>query len=218
MATLQRKTRNLMIGAKRGKWRDGKSIESGDKDFQRVRPNVLARDANICVYCGITMDKMHVHHENDNHGDNRLENLVTADDLCHAVNHVGLLGKDGVIVFMPGVSQVEIVHLCRTIAVAISFGGEIGEKAKKLFRLLASTYSAPVQNVFGSAFPGDFGNAMIALSDDSYSSRDIPLRDVRVIFNPDALSGYATRARKAAYENLPPALWEHVYNDFEGKK
>lgn len=216
MATLQRKTRKLLIGSKRGKWRANQGVESGDREFAMARPKVLARDGGTCVYCGIAMDKMHVHHENDNHDDNRMENLVTVDDLCHAVNHIGLLGKAGVIVYMPGVSQVDISHLCRTIVVAISCGGEIGKKAQKLAELLLSRFSEPVAKMFGSCNPADFGNALLALSDSDYTSREVPLRDVRVMFKPEPLGEYATRARDAIYKNLPPDIWGRIYEDFEG--
>lgn len=218
MATLQRKTRKLQIGSKRGKWRASQGVESGDREFSMVRPKVLSRDSNTCVFCGVSMDKMHVHHENDNHDDNRMENLATAEDLCHAVNHIGLLAKSGAMIYMPGVSQVDLIHLCRTIVVAISFGGEMGEKAKKLAALLVSRFSEPVAKVFGSSNPADFGNALLALSDSDYASRDVPLRDVRVMFKPDPLTEYAARARKAMYTNLPPNLWERIYNDFENRE
>lgn len=210
--TLQK--RKLIIGAKRGKWRSNTGIESADLVFQQIRPKVLTRDEETCVYCGISLPRMHVHHVNDDHEDNRMDNLVTVDDLCHAVHHVGLLGDEGVIVYMPGLSQVDLVQLCRTIAVAISFGGEIGDKAKRLYDFLATRFSEPIREVFGSSSPADFGNALLALSDEHYAARDVPLRDVRVLFKPEALSEYAARARRAAYENLPPSSWQRVYEDF----
>lgn len=214
MVALRKETAKLIIGAKRGRWRTKQGIESADREFREIRPKVLRRDDNTCVFCGFSMERMHVHHKNDNHEDNRLDNLVTVDDLCHAVNHVGLLGQQGVIVFMPGISQIDLVHLCRAIAVAVSFGGEMADRAQKLYQKLAS-YSKPIKDVFGSSSPSDFGNALIAISDEAYASRDIPLRDVRVIFDPNALMEYAARARKSAFESLPPDTWERIYEDFK---
>lgn len=215
MTILQRKSRKLLPGSKRGKWRANQGVESGDLEFSVIRPKVIARDSNTCVYCGVSMDKMHVHHENDNHDDNRMDNLCAVEDLCHAVNHIGLLAKSGAMVYLPGFSQADMVHLCRTIVVAVSFGGEIGEKARKLAALIVSRFGEPVTKVFGSNNPADFGNALLALSDSDYASREVPLKDVRVMFKPDPLTEYAARARKAMYTNLDPSLWGRIYSDFE---
>lgn len=211
---LQTKKYQLMIGAKRGRWRTNRGIEPADKDFAMVKPKVLNRDNGACVYCHIKMKGMHVHHYNDIHEDNRPENLVTVDDLCHSVNHVGLLGKSGVIVYMPGISQIDISHLFRTIAVAISFGGDIGKQAQKLADFLINRLREPVGSIFGTYSPADFGNALIALSDEDYAARSTALKDVRVLFKPETLTGLAARSREAVYNNLPPDTWGRIYEDF----
>jgi len=218
MAVLHKKQTLLMPGAKRGRWRSNRGTESSDRDFGMVRPKVLARDGGKCVFCGLKIDKMHVHHVNDNHEVNDMPNLVTVDELCHAVNHVGLTGKTAVMIYMPGVTQVDVNHLCRTIAVAISFGGETGEKAQKLSDMIIAKFSPPVAQSFGSSSPADFGNALIAMSDDGYVNRHIPLRDVKVFFRPECMGDFVARSRKAMYENLPTDQWGRLHDDFMGSE
>lgn len=209
----QKKNRQLKLGAKRGKWRTNPGAESGDKEFAEIKPKVLDRDRCTCVYCGTSVKGMQVHHRNDNHEDNYPENLETVCEMCHAPNHLGFMGKAGVIVYLPVLSQIEVSHLFRTIAVAISYGGEIGEKAKKLATIMIDRYRIPIDQVFGTDNPADFGNALIALSDSDYESRYIALRDVRVLFKPEKLSTFATKCRESIYANLPPSLWQRIYDD-----
>lgn len=217
MAIIQKRNLQLVIGAKRGRWRVNQGVESADKDFAMVKPRVLSRDKEECVYCSLKIKGMHVHHSNDIHEDNRMENLVTVDDMCHSVNHIGLLGKSGAIVFMPGVSQIEISHLFRTIAVAVSFGGETGDKAKKLAALIISRFGAPIGQIFGTTNPADIGNALLALSDDDYEARSRPFRDVRVVFKPESMTNFASRCRESIYENVPPSDWGRIYEGFKSR-
>jgi intracellular multiplication protein IcmJ len=218
MEIVRKKPMRLMIGSKRGRWRANQGVESADRDFAMLKPKAVARDKGACVFCGVKIKGMHVHHINDNHEDNRQENFATVDDLCHAVNHVGLLGKSGSIVYMPGVSQVDISHLIRTAVVAISFGGEIGNKAQRLIDLMIERFSVPVAQIFGTSNPADFGNALIALSDDDYAARDKVLRDIRIMFKSGPLSDFAARARESAYDNLKPELWQGVFDAFMEKE
>lgn len=73
-----------------------------DGVFKTVRPQVLLRDGNRCVKCGLTLD-LEVHHI-DGYKNNDLEKLATLCYFCHGIAPMGkdlfeqwlLLGEDGV--------------------------------------------------------------------------------------------------------------------------
>lgn len=123
------KTLPLIISVKAKNWR-GTDPESGgaDAEFQMVKPQVRARDNDSCRFCGFRSPKggyyMQVHHRNDDHSDNRPDNLVTTCMHCHAVHHIGFWGQDrgagreASIIYLPEISQAHLSHLCRTILVA----------------------------------------------------------------------------------------------------
>lgn len=203
----------LVIGAKRGRWRTESGVESADREFALEKPKVLARDQNKCVSCGVSMPGLHVHHRNDDHSDNRRANLETACDLCHAVHHVGLLGKSGAIAYL-SIPQEDLSHLFRTMAVAVQFGGDIAKKALALQALLMTRFTAPVDEMFGTHNPADFGNALLALYDDDYARRSVPLSNVRVIFDVERLGEFGARARKGVFDNNPPSLWPNIYRNY----
>lgn len=211
----------LTISAKRGKWRDRGGIEASgdDKSFATRRPQALSRDGGRCRFCGVKLSRMHVHHKDDDHANNELQNLMTVDDLCHAVNHVGLLGKSGVIAYLPALSQEDISHLTRAMLVVIARGGKMAELAKALGEHLFLGFAGPVEDVFGSSNPSDFGNALLLMGDSSYNSRSMPLRDVRVLFRLGDLSKNTGDIGKSIYPNSPDdivASWRRIADDIDG--
>ncbi len=217
MGIEEKQNEGFALGVKRSKWRTSPGMESGDREFVIVRPKVLSRDKNACQKCGVEMEGLHVHHRNDNHSDNRPGNLETQCELDHAPHHIGMLGKKGKVVYIPGVSQVDISHLYRLISIAIMEGGELASDARAVHEFLLG-FSIPVEEVFGTSNPGDFGNALLALSDTDYHGRHVSMEGLRVIFNPDSLSGFATKAFKAGGfdKNNSPQLWDKIHSNYVG--
>ncbi len=208
----------LIISAKRGKWRDKGGIESADKEFATRRPQIVSRDGGRCRFCNAKLEKMHVHHKDDDHSNNQPSNLMTTDELCHAVNHVGLLGKAGHIVYLPSISQEDISHLTRAIIVVIARGGKDAEDARQLARYLIATFTEPVVATFGSDSPVHFGNALLQLSDSSYNNRTSTMKDVRVLFDVAALSKGAGSIAKSLYPKAPDDIvgdWRRIADDIE---
>lgn len=114
-------------------WRkNDPNAHEANGEFERARPVVLRRDGNACRFCGFRMDDhwlkktegaayyRQVHHLNNDHHDNRPENLVTACMHCHAVHHVGLWGtnKEARLAWLPEIPQWALSHLHRTMAFA----------------------------------------------------------------------------------------------------
>jgi intracellular multiplication protein IcmJ len=112
----------LVLSVKAANWRmNDENSEEADTEFRHVRQQALERDKRTCQFCGFKAVKyQEVHHLNDDHADNRQENLVTACGFCHQVQHIGLAGKnkEAVLVWLPEVSQDKLHHLVRSILVA----------------------------------------------------------------------------------------------------
>lgn len=123
----------LRPSVKSGGWRDHND-EAIDQAYVDVRRAVLQRDTYTCQYCGfrsvptpgqspvtnLASGYLQVHHVNDDHTDNRLENLVTVCPFCHQVFHVGNAGYNGnaVAIYLPDLTQQQLNLLVNSLAVA----------------------------------------------------------------------------------------------------
>lgn len=124
----------LVLSVKAANWRmhDEGSAEA-DTAFRAVREKALQNDKQTCRFCGFKALKwQEVHHLNDNHADNRLENLVTACGFCHMVQHIGLAGKnkEAVLAWIPEYTQEEVHDLVRSILVVCRWGETVGSGAR----------------------------------------------------------------------------------------
>jgi intracellular multiplication protein IcmJ len=120
---------SLLLSAKRKDFRDpdrpGEEIK--EKEFEAVKRKVHERDNNTCCACGFQMKTggfyRQVHHLNDDHGDNRPDNLVVLCMHCHASFHVGFWGSrdEATLVYLPEIEQWQLSHLCRLLLVTRRF-------------------------------------------------------------------------------------------------
>jgi len=74
-------------GDKHGNWRGG--ISEGW--YRRVMAN--AKIPSICVDCG-KVDKLHIHHKNKDHQDNRVDNLEFVCPKCHHKRHPTICSEE----------------------------------------------------------------------------------------------------------------------------
>jgi len=88
---------NLTIGVKRRLYRrDDVQSTKFDAVFQAVRGAVLKKNQYRCVFCGArSASASEVHHLDDNHRNNQLENLATVCKLCHPYHHIGQASLPG---------------------------------------------------------------------------------------------------------------------------
>lgn len=94
--------RPLILSAKALNWRPPQQGYI-DKQYASVRRLIFERDKYTCQFCGLVSDLegknqykgrfLEGHHINDDHNDNRPENLVTACPWCHGCFHIGLKCK-----------------------------------------------------------------------------------------------------------------------------
>jgi hypothetical protein len=71
-----------MLGKGNPHYKDGQSYALW---FSLMRPLILERD-NGCVVCGV-IEKLHVHHVNEDVTDNTPENLITLCHTHHMIHH-----------------------------------------------------------------------------------------------------------------------------------
>lgn len=203
----------LILSAKREDWRmNDANSEDADAEFKTVKRKVRERDQHRCRFCGFKQVKadyyMQVHHRNDDHHDNRPENLVTACMHCHAVQHIGLWGLQGeaVLVYLPEVDQFALNHFLRTIMVAQRFADklaadakvpakgsspkQIGERlrgARKMAEQAQSLFDriraceADAQKRLGTSNPADVATAMLQMPDEAYAERHRFLAPYRLL-------------------------------------
>lgn len=110
------RTRSLSAITDPSLWRNTGDYESHAANWQEIRKTVLKRNNYTCQECGfVCSSHQEVHHINGDHNDNRLENLETLCTYCHGTQHIGFTGqmKRGVLIWLPELSQVELINLCR---------------------------------------------------------------------------------------------------------
>lgn len=192
---------DLFLSVKTTNWRmNDADSAAADDEFGKVRKSALERDKHCCRFCGFKANKwQEVHHFNDDHSDNRLENLITACTFCHMCQHIGLAGrnKEAVLIWLPEISQSDLHHLVRTGLVATRTTEHIKNVSRaspaviKAYREASDTAKsmmacfldrqAEVEKLFGTSDPMEIGNAMLLLPDEIYAKRRDFLAGIRLL-------------------------------------
>lgn len=196
----------LFLSVKTLNWRmnDRNSLEA-DSEFVRNRKKALERDNHTCRFCGFrNMKWQEVHHFNDDHHDNRLDNLITTCPYCHMCQHIGLAGanKEAILIYRPEITQAQLHHLVRTAQVAerhydslknetdangapkrspnLKIAAEAAEMAKALMSALKASAEGARQHLLTSD-PVDLANAMLLMPDEAYAKRREFLSGIRLL-------------------------------------
>lgn len=211
--------RPIVLSVKRNTWRmHDDSAEPSDAEFKKEREKCLQRDDYTCQFCGWrSLKYQDVHHANDCHADNSLENLVTACKLCHGCHHLGFAGQGGAgaIILLEEIDQVDLNRIVRMCAVVAAIGSpEQKAFVGKLWKFLMSR-AAPVKATWGSASPTMFANKLMSLPDGIYERRGTSfMAPLRFLISPssvmvkDAVPTWVTQ-----FGRLPTDVWESVANE-----
>jgi len=175
--------------------------ESADSDFRSVRPSVLRRDQDACRFCGFA-DKglyIQVHHLDDDHHNNKPENLVTACVHCHACFHIGLWGSRGEasIVYLPELEQWQLSHVCRALLVAKHYPSKLAQNrevdparkaaaqkmhdAAKAMMARMEARGEQAEQLIGTSSAQDLANVLHNLPPEVYARRAERLKGLRLL-------------------------------------
>ena len=217
----------LVLSAKKVSWRSPGEYES-DSAFMSLRPKVLTRDDYKCRHCNFrAVNWQEIHHLNDDHNDHRLENLVTACAYCHMCHHIGLAGvnEEGILIWLPEISQIELNHLVRAIQIVKAGRGpavspqsmpssvdrEFTEMGKKLFDGLKAR-SEEAKDRIGTHNPETLANIFLRMSDKDYQRRGEFLAGIRLM---------PLGVRRNGNRDVMPEMvssWQSTGGDFVGNK
>lgn len=226
----------LILSVKSKNWRmlDDESDEA-DSEFKHTRRKALERDKRTCVFCGFrAMSWQEVHHKNDDHADNRLENLLTTCIYCHMCQHIGRAGrfKEAILAWIPELSQAQIHHIVRAIQVtqhevqrsksmralnaeAQKTIRQLDDSANSLFARLKGREAQAVE-IFGTGDPLDLANVMLEMPDELYETREDFLTGLRLLplgirmqggedIMPKIVETWTERG--GPYANMRPQAW-----------
>lgn len=197
---------SLVLSVKARNWRQNDDTsESADTAFKNIRKKALDRDDNTCRFCGFRASSyQEVHHVNDDHSDNRLDNLVTACLFCHMCHHIGRAGvvNEGSIIYLPQISQAHLNHLVRSCLVAqrwaepyvtnarhgaptlIQQAKFVADAAKSLMSALRAQEAEAVR-LIGTSSATVLGEALMMIatsgSSEAYEKRDQYLNGLRLL-------------------------------------
>lgn len=208
---------NFQRSARKQQYLSTKKVIWGQEKDKSWAPNkkedmanntLLIQQYSDCAYCGFSGSGQELHNLNDNHADIAQENLAPVDHLCHAWHHLGELeAGDGLLVYLPGLDPADVVHLQRTIFIALKIGNkEQRDEAQTLLNWLAS-HNKYVKDNWGTDQPGHFGLAMSANNADSLKHHYGALLDLALVMNPSSVSELISRWATDNYETLPCDKW-----------
>ncbi len=220
----------LVVGVKRSLWRlHDPEREDADEQFRAARRSVLERDRYTCRYCGFaTIPKreappglreasgfLEVHHLDDNHANNRPQNLVTVCPFCHQVFHCGNAGQRDAaqVIWLPWLRQEDLNLLVNCAAVALVRGNDAAQEANTLMTWL-EYQEGPVVSLYGEAMAhaDALGTALMGIHKEDpalYAERRRVLWGVRLLPKVDAFERAVKWWAERAW--LPETQWEQIY-------
>jgi hypothetical protein len=209
---------SLLLGVKRGPWRNENESLHEDKVYIDARSKVIARDQSTCKACGWQADRFQeAHHIDDDHTNNDVSNLVTLCAWCHRCHHIGLAGQYelGYIGIPPSrdtkwISQAEINQSTRMYDWVMAH-----PQASHKYRVWATTFEdylsasvAAADRVLGVSSLADFAEILAGMTDEQYAKRGEAFGAVRLIHAraedilPRSKPEEAEKARRQAWVNI----------------
>lgn len=198
---LEKPRLSLTLSVKAKNWRQSDhASEDADQEFAKVRMRALQRDNFTCVACGFRSIKyQEVHHKDDDHHNNDLNNLATVCSFCHNCQHIGFAGinKEATLIWAPEFSQADINHLARTWLVAeqwfkmtkddvqseiqkVRAARHLSEAGESIKNALLER-QGEAQTRLGTHDPTELADALLQLDDLVYDKRDLYLDGIRLL-------------------------------------
>lgn len=221
--------KSLILSSSRKSWKMSSTHGTRfDKDYQRknksIWDQVWKRDGYKCYFCNfVSNDFQEIHHLNDDHDDNSLDNLVTTCPLCHACFHLDTASNTngGKIIWLPEFSQQELNYLSRAIFIAIAESEKAEQEERevpgyiKIARLLESTLldrSLVVEQNFqnGASDPVVFANALINMTEEQYEKREAFVTPFKLLSVRSRFPVQTKYWKEKVFKEIPVETWEKL--------
>lgn len=189
--------------------RDDPFAEDAREEFSAVRMKIVRRDNFTCVYCGLRTQGgesapdhslaasggLHVHHIDDNHGNNSEDNLISVCPLCHMIHHIGFAAQREYcnFIYLPEIRQEDLNILLHCIAVAQSRqenleSERIGRAAWEIYYALDGLKRIDITGTGNdlNADPTMLGTALAGIlheHPETYAKRADALHGLRVLYD-----------------------------------
>lgn len=228
----------LLLSSHKKSWQV--SSNHGKVDgLKNVKPKsvylkVLERDKHTCYFCKFQSSKyQEIHHLNDDHDDDSIDNLVTICPLCHQSFHlnVAYMTNGGTIIWLPEFTQQELNHLLRAIFVAMDTPVEEA-KDVKFHKMALSIYQSleTRQQYIDQYFytgtnvesnernVGAFGQMLLNLSQEEYLNRESFIEPFKILATPNRFPIQTKYWRKSTFQDIPITTWSKLINDNDIKE
>lgn len=222
-------TQPLILSSNEKAWKKS-SIHGTEYDkyykrkFKPIWDQVWKRDKNTCYYCGFKAQNFQeIHHLNDDHEDNSMDNLVTVCPLCHQNFHLDTVSNTngGKIIWLPELCQQDLNHLCRAIFVAM-YHAEKAEKEQtevkgfvKIAKLLEASLlerhievEKHIHN--GASEPVNLASALIAMTEEQYENRGEFLKNLKLLHVKTRFSVQSKEWARNTFSSIPIETWLNI--------
>jgi intracellular multiplication protein IcmJ len=221
--------RDLILSASREAWKMSslhgtQSAAEYKRKHKDTWDKVWQRDKYRCYYCNFTAkEHQEIHHLNDNHDDNSMDNLVTVCPLCHQNFHLDTASNTngGKIIWLPEFSQQELNYLCRAIFIAIDEASTAEAEQREVpgFTKIARNLETSLeertmvvdQRIYGgSSDPAVFANALINMSKEQYDNRHKFLHPFKLLHLRSRFPTQTKYWKSKVFENVPVETWSRL--------
>jgi intracellular multiplication protein IcmJ len=218
--------KKLLLSANRLCWKMSSTHGTEfDKDYAKkhkeVWNNAWKRDNHKCYFCNFQSKKhQEIHHLNDDHNDNSMDNLVTVCPLCHQSFHLDSISNTngGKIIWLPEFSQQELNYICRAVFIAIEEAEMAEEEERdvigfaKIARMLENSLqerTSIIEQHFlnGASEPINFANALINMTESQYEKREQYISNFKLLHLKSRYPIQTKYWKNHTFTDLPVASW-----------
>lgn len=173
----------LSVKRNKGSWRENDTeLEPKDQAFRDVREDVLRLNDYRCKFCGFEAKKyQHVHHRDNDHGNQNKGNLLATCAYCHQAHHLGFsgLGGENILIHFSARNQAWINHISRLYFVSKLQGqNQWSKKIAGLYKTIREEGLRNLHLVYGQEMSGMksedplwLANFLMGLDTESYQDR-----------------------------------------------
>ncbi len=202
----------------------GTEYDRAYKKNKSTWDKVWERDAYRCYYCKFTSKKFQeIHHLNDDHEDNSMDNLVTACPLCHQCFHLDTASttNGGKIIWLPEMTQQELNYLSRAIFIAAEsarMAEESGEKVSGFTKMASmlenslSQRSLVVEQYIqqGASDPANFATALLNMKEERYEAREEFIKPFKLLNLKTRFPVQTKYWKNNTFQEMPVNIWENL--------